>query len=51
MKKSRRIYYHGVPISEEWNLIDGRYLEIDGIRLVVEDRVVVGWYAPGGLNG
>ena len=26
------------------------YVEIDTIRLVVEDGAVVGWYAPAGLE-
>ena len=28
--------------------LDGRnYIELDGIRLVVEDHEIVGWYNPG----
>ena len=30
---------------------EGRtYIEVDTIRLVVEDGDIVGWYAPAGLN-
>ena len=30
---------------------DRTYVEVDTIRLVVEDGEIVGWYAPAGLYG
>ena len=28
--------------------LDGRnYIELDGIRLVIDDHEIVGWYSPG----
>ena len=29
---------------------DRTYIEVDTIRLVVEDGKIVGWYAPAGLD-
>lgn len=30
--------------------VDGRYIELDGIRLIVEDGKIVGWYNPNKNN-
>ena len=27
-----------------------KYIEIDGIRVIVKDREIIGWYAPSGLG-
>lgn len=43
-------YMKPADIINAMQLSGRNYIEIDGIRLVVEDGCVHGWYNPGGPN-
>ena len=45
--KSTNHYLTGADIINAMQLSGRNYIELDGIRLVVEDGCIHGWYNPG----
>lgn len=48
--KTTNHYLTGADIINATQLSGRNYIELDGIRLVVEDGCIHGWYNPNGLE-